>query len=272
MSGLEVVGAIASVVQLAEVVISISKQLYEVANALSNAPSDIKDLAHDLEMFHDDLILYADLVHARNTSYSKHFSRFTAKIIGRCAEICVKIDKILKKLRSGSFWAKVKWIYKEKEIVKLQAKLRDLKLSLMGVLSILISVKTDHVLDALGVTTPSVFESPGNKGLSPETIGDIEETRRKLAGITVSGDLSKRVQDTSEQTNAFKSSLSLGTAKTKRLSMRSTPSTLGWTSFENRLEQYKFLVTGAEEPYFELVPKAAITANTPTRIYLDKHQ
>jgi hypothetical protein len=272
MSGLEVVGAIASVVQLAEVVISISKQLYEVANALSNAPSDIKDLAHDLEMFHDDLILYADLVNARNTSYSKHFSRFTAKIIGRCAEICVKIDKILKKLRSGSFWAKVKWIYKEKEIVKLLAKLRDLKLSLMGVLSILISVKTDLVLDALGVTTPSVFESPGNEGLSPEIIGDIEETRRKLAGITVSGDLSKRVQDTSEQTNASKSSSSLGTAKTKRLSMRSTPSTLGWTSVENRLEQYKFVVTGAEEPYFELLPKAAITANTPTRIYLDKHQ
>ena len=43
MSGLEVVGAIASVVQLAKVVISISKQLYEVANALSNVPSDIKD-------------------------------------------------------------------------------------------------------------------------------------------------------------------------------------------------------------------------------------
>lgn len=272
MAGLEVLGAVAGVAQLAATVISISKQLYEVSNALSNAPSDIKDLAHDLEMFHDDLIFYADLVNARNAHYSKHFSRFTAKIIGRCAEICLKIDKVLKKLRSGSLWAKVKWIYKEKEIVKLLAKLRDLQLSLIGVLSVLISVKTDYVLDALGLPTPSVFESAENEGLSPETIVDIEETRRKLAGITVGRDLPNRVQNTSEQTNAFNSSFFSRTAKTKELSMRSTPSTLGWTLVENTLKQYKFVARATEEPYFELLSKAVATVNTPTIVYLDKHQ
>src|SRR3954452_21855658 len=106
MSGLEVVGAVASITQLAGLVYSISKQLYEVSNALSAAPSDIKDLARDLEVFH------SNLAKDRNLSCSNQIIRLTIKIIGRCAEICVKIDKILKKLRSGSVWAKIKWIYK----------------------------------------------------------------------------------------------------------------------------------------------------------------
>jgi hypothetical protein len=47
MSGLEVLGALASVVQLAQVVYEISKLLYEVGNALANASSDMLDLAQE---------------------------------------------------------------------------------------------------------------------------------------------------------------------------------------------------------------------------------
>ena len=102
MSGLEVIGSIASVMQLAGAVYSISIQLHEVANALSNAPADIKDLAHDLEIFSEELALHSKLVNTNNSRYSDQVNRLTAKIIGRCATICEKIDKILKKLRNGS--------------------------------------------------------------------------------------------------------------------------------------------------------------------------
>lgn len=94
MSGLEIVGAIASVTQLAGAVYSISIQLYDVANALSNAPGDIKDLAHDLEIFSEELLLHSKLVNANNHRYCNQVNRLTATIIGRCAIICEKIDKL----------------------------------------------------------------------------------------------------------------------------------------------------------------------------------
>lgn len=81
-------GAIASVAQLAGVVYSISKQLYEVADAISNAPSDIKDLAHELEIFHEELLLHARLATEENARYSGPLIRITARIIERCAVIC----------------------------------------------------------------------------------------------------------------------------------------------------------------------------------------
>jgi hypothetical protein len=42
MVGLEIIGAVASVTQRAGAVYAISIQLFDVANALSNAPEDIK--------------------------------------------------------------------------------------------------------------------------------------------------------------------------------------------------------------------------------------
>jgi hypothetical protein len=185
MSGLEVIGSIASVVQLAGAVYSISIQLYEVANALSNAPADIKDLAHDLEIFSEELLLHSKLVNANNSRYSDQINRLTAKIIGRCATICEKIDKILKKLRSGSVLARLKWMYKEKEIRKLLGRLRDLKLSLMGTLSLLRMLKADHMMDALGVQAPSLLDGPQDENLSRETMEEVENTRRKLESITM---------------------------------------------------------------------------------------
>jgi hypothetical protein len=184
MSGLEVVGSIASVLQLAATVYSISKTLYEVGDALSNAPSDIKDLARDLETFSEELHLLSSLLSDKTHRYSDRVYRLTAKIIGDCASICVKIDRILRKLRSGSFLARVKWVFKEKEIMKLLARLRDLKLSLMGTLSLLSALKADHMMDAMGVGNPSLLEGPKDERLSKETADEVENTRRKLAGIS----------------------------------------------------------------------------------------
>ncbi|KAG0645974.1 Sterol uptake control 2 [Hyphodiscus hymeniophilus] len=185
MSGLEVIGSVASVLQLAATVYSISKTLYEVGDALSNAPSDIKDLARDLETFSEELHLLSSLLSDKTHHYSDRVYQLTAKIIGDCASICVKIDRILRKLRCGSFLARVKWVFKEKEIMKLLARLRDLKLSLMGTLSLLSALKADHMMDAMGVGNPSLLDRPKDEPLSKETVDQVEETRKKLAGISV---------------------------------------------------------------------------------------
>lgn len=68
-----------------------------------------------------------------------------AKIIGDCATICDKIDTILRKLRTGSVMARIKWLFKEKEIVKL-LRLRGLKLSLLHVLSMSHTLEADVMM------------------------------------------------------------------------------------------------------------------------------
>ncbi|KAH8797255.1 hypothetical protein F5884DRAFT_864402 [Xylogone sp. PMI_703] len=196
MSGLEVIGSIASVAQLAATVYSISKTLYEVADALSNASANIKDLAHDLETFSEELQLLSTLLDAKNNRYSDSVYRLTAKIIGDCATICVKIDGILRKLRSGSVWARMKWLYKEKEVMKLLARLRDLKLSLMGILSLLSALKADHMLNAMGVSNPSLIQGTKDEKLAREAMEDLEKTRRKLTGISIGQQLDDSISRT----------------------------------------------------------------------------
>lgn len=66
--GLEIVGVVASIAQLAATVYGISKTLYEVSDALSNAPSDIKDLARDLETFSQELNLFYKLSRIRTAA------------------------------------------------------------------------------------------------------------------------------------------------------------------------------------------------------------
>ncbi|KAF5872502.1 putative binuclear zinc transcription factor protein [Botrytis fragariae] len=182
---LEVIGGIASILQLAGTVYTISKTLYEVGEALSNAPSDIKDLARDLETFSEELRLLSTLLHGKDGRYADQVYRLTAKIIGDCATICTKIDRIIRKLRSGSVLAKIKWLYKEKEIMKLLARLRDLKLSLMGTLSVLSALRADNMMDSLGINNPSLIGGPNRHGLSTETRMQVEDTRLKLAGMSM---------------------------------------------------------------------------------------
>lgn len=186
MSGLEIVGVVASIAQLAAAVYGISKTLYEFSDALSNAPSDIQDLAHDLETFSQELNLLYNLLENKNSRYSDEVHRLMAKIIGDCATICVKIDTILRKLRTGSVIARIKWVFKEKEIMKLLTRLRDLKLSLLHVLSMSHTFKADIMIDALRVHNPSLLAGNKDGQLPKETIDEVEATRRKLAGISVS--------------------------------------------------------------------------------------
>ncbi|KAF7924581.1 hypothetical protein BELL_0240g00060 [Botrytis elliptica] len=196
---LEVIGGIASILQLAGTVYTISKTLYEVGEALSNAPSDIKDLARDLETFSDELHLLSTLLHGKDGRYADQVYRLTAKIIGDCATICTKIDRIIRKLRSGSVLAKIKWLYKEKEIMKLLARLRDLKLSLMGTLSVLSALRADNMMDSLGINNPSLIGGPNGHGLSTETRMQVEDTRLKLAGMSM--------KDTTEVSSGSKPTL-----------------------------------------------------------------
>jgi len=189
MSGLEVVGAVASIMQLAQVVYEISKSLYEVGTALASASSEILDLAQDLEIFSDELRLHKTLVNAANRCYSDEVNRLTAKIIGRCATICGKIDRILKKLRTGGIYAKIRWLYKEKEIKKLLERLRDLKLSLLGTLSHLKSLEADHMMNALGYAKSSLLKGAQGEKMSRETLADIEQSRRKLMTLPMSVDV-----------------------------------------------------------------------------------
>ncbi|TGO29361.1 hypothetical protein BPAE_0015g00050 [Botrytis paeoniae] len=127
---LEVIGGIASILQLAGTVYTISKTLYEVGEALSNAPSDIKDLTRDLETFSDELHLLSTLLHGKD---------------GRYAD----------------------------------------QLSLMGILSVLSVLRVDNMMDSLGINNPSLIGGPNRHGLSTETRMQVEDTRLKLAGMSM---------------------------------------------------------------------------------------
>ena len=192
---MEVLGGIATIAQLATTVYSISKTLYEVSSALSTAPSDIADLARDLETFSDELHLLSSLLNGKDGRYADRVYRLTTKIIGDCASIRGKIDRIIGKLRKKSkngdgkgeinVWGKVKWLYEEREILKLLARLRDLKLSLMGTLSVLSALRADALMDRLGVGGSLLSSGKDEGEVDWETRTQMEETRRKLAGLEV---------------------------------------------------------------------------------------
>lgn len=74
--------------------------------------------------------------------------------------------------------ARVKRLYKEKDILKLLARLRDLKLSLISTLGMLSALEADCMIDALSVANPSLLEWSKDEVLSKDTIEEIEETRR----------------------------------------------------------------------------------------------
>ena len=69
--------------------------------------------------------------------------------------------------------------------MKLLARLRDLKLSLMGTLSMLSALKADHMINALGVGSTSLLDGAKDDQVSREVAEEVKETR-KLAGISAS--------------------------------------------------------------------------------------
>lgn len=98
MDPLTALGAVASIVQLAQGALSLSRTLYSLGAAIASANEDIQILADDLKTFSQSLTLLSRLLEDSKAWYSDDIYLLTAKIIKDCAELYVKIDKILVKL------------------------------------------------------------------------------------------------------------------------------------------------------------------------------
>jgi hypothetical protein len=150
MDPLTALGAVASVAQLAATALSLSKTLYSLGAAIASASDDIQVLANDLKTFSQSLTLLSRLLEDSKSWYSDDIYLLTAKIIRDCAELYVKIDKILVKLGGNgkSTWKlRVKFVvYKEGQIRKLLNRLRDMKGTLA---TILMSLQVDLQLSLL---------------------------------------------------------------------------------------------------------------------------
>lgn len=149
MDPLTVIGAVASIAQLAQGALSLSKILYSLGAAVASANDDIQVLADDLKTFSQSLTLLSRLLEDNKLWYSDDIYLLTAKIIKDCAELYVKIDKILVKLGGNgkSTWKlRVKFVYKEGQIRKLMKRLRDMKGTLA---TILMSLQVDLQLSLL---------------------------------------------------------------------------------------------------------------------------
>lgn len=146
---MEVIGAVASICQLASAALSLSKTLYSVGSAIGSASEDVQVLAEDLKTFAQSLMLLSRLLEDSKSWYSDDIYLLTAKIIKDCAELYIKIEKILAKLGGNgkSNWKlRVKFVYKEGEIRKLLKRLRDMKGTLA---TILMSLQVDLQLSLL---------------------------------------------------------------------------------------------------------------------------
>lgn len=151
MDPLTAIGAVASVVQLANTALSLSKSLYSLGAAVASASDDIQVLAQDLKTFSQSLTILSRLLEDSKSWYSDDIYLLTARIIKDCAELYAKIDKILVKLGSNgkSTWKlRVKFVYKEGQIKKLMKQLQDMKGTLA---TILMSLQVDLQLSLLWV-------------------------------------------------------------------------------------------------------------------------
>lgn len=149
MDPITAVGAVASIITLAQTALSLSKTLYTLGEAVASASEDIQVLADDLKTFSQSLTLLSRLLEDSKSWYSDDVYLLTAKIIKDCAELYVKIDKILIKLGGNgkSNWKiRVKFVYKEGQIRKLMKRLRDMKGTLA---TILMSLQVDLQLSLL---------------------------------------------------------------------------------------------------------------------------
>ncbi|KAH6675809.1 hypothetical protein B0J14DRAFT_372612 [Halenospora varia] len=151
MDPITAVGAVASILTLAQTAISLSQTLYTLGSAVASASEDVQILADDLKMFAQSLTLLSRLLEDSKSWYSDDVYLLTAKIIRDCADLYVKIDKVLVKLSGNgkSNWKlRVKFVYKEGQIRKLMKRLRDMKGTLA---TILMSLQVDLQLSLLSV-------------------------------------------------------------------------------------------------------------------------
>lgn len=149
MDPLTAIGAVASIYQLANAALSLSKTLYSLGSAIGSASEDVQILADDLKTFAQSLTLLSRLLEDSKSWYSDDIYLLTAKIIKDCAELYVKIEKILAKLGANgknNWKLRVKFVYRESEIKKLLKRLRDMKGTLA---TILMSLQVDLQLSLL---------------------------------------------------------------------------------------------------------------------------
>ena len=151
MDPLTAIGAVASICQLASAALALSKSLYTLGEAISSASDDMQILADDLKTFSQSLTLLSRLLEDSKCWYSDDIYLLTAKVIKDCAELYVKIDKLLIKLGGNgkrNWKLRVKFVYKEEQIKKLMKRLRDMKGTLA---TILMSLQVDLQLSLLWV-------------------------------------------------------------------------------------------------------------------------
>jgi hypothetical protein len=149
MDPITAVGAVASILQLAQTALTLSTTLYGLGSALLSASEDLKSLADDLKTFSQSLTLLSRLLEDSKSWYSDDIYLLTAKVIKDCADLYVKIDRILSNLGSkgkASWMKRVKYVMKESQIRKLLSRLRDLKGTLA---TILMSLQVDLQLSLL---------------------------------------------------------------------------------------------------------------------------
>ncbi|KAE9379983.1 hypothetical protein N431DRAFT_552244 [Stipitochalara longipes BDJ] len=180
MDPLTAIGAFASIWQIAQGALSLSKTLYTFGVAMGSASEDIQILADDLGTFSQSLTLLSRLLEDGKSCYLDDIYLLTAKIIKDCGALYVKIDKILEKLgskRKSTWKLRVKFVYKESQIRKLLDRLRDMKGTLATILA---ALQVDLTLTIWNVSSTSKIQRPPGIPLQPETLRTLEEAQKSI--------------------------------------------------------------------------------------------
>ena len=123
------IGAVASVITLAQTALALSTTVYSVCGALASASEDLQTLAEDLKVFSQSLTILSRLLEDNKSWYCDEIYLLTAKIIKDCVSLYEKIDAILVKLQGGgkTRWTKkMMFVVKAPQIRKLLERLRHL--------------------------------------------------------------------------------------------------------------------------------------------------
>lgn len=137
MDPITTIGAVASIITLAQTALTLSTTIYSVCGSFVSASQDLKDLADDLHVFSQSLTLLSRLLEGNKVWYADEIYLLAAKIIKDCVALYEKIDAILVKLEGrgkARLMKKVKFVFREPQIRKLLERLRRLKGDLATVL------------------------------------------------------------------------------------------------------------------------------------------
>jgi hypothetical protein len=137
------VGAVASIVGIAIAGAKISMILYELGSTAKSAKSEVNKVAVSIATFSSVLQqLASTLEKAHSARFSISAIGTTQEILDRCQEIFDEIGEVVKDLKitkdggknltqkSVSHVARVQWVFKRVKVLKLQAELESMKLTL----------------------------------------------------------------------------------------------------------------------------------------------